>query len=271
MFHLLHPREHDYARIQVRPHIISSPADGKWRCCAAKGGSNHMSHTVGAGTTAAAHGRRPFPAAPGICTSLHLTPPAWTAACRMRGTHTTHACICLKTTLCELALLVWSFLPLKALQTSWRRRTHLTDGKLTLTHFGGNRATIFAALLPLQALHQRGGGQRCQLFERIRDEVAGILMVECFLVLQTQALHQLEAADNSADGKLTLNEMISNPYVFYGSSGASTCTKWKYMHLTVHETNDILIQPARPFFGATDAPTSLSRPLRYSFNPRRSG
>ena len=34
-----------------------------------------------------------------------------------------------------------------------------------------------------------------------------------------QALHQLEAADNSGDGKLTLNEMISNPYVFYGSSG----------------------------------------------------
>ena len=30
-----------------------------------------------------------------------------------------------------------------------------------------------------------------------------------------QALHQLEAADNSGDGKLTLSEMMSNPYVFY--------------------------------------------------------
>lgn len=74
-------------------------------------------------------------------------------------------------------------------------------------------------------------------------------MVECFLVSQMQALHQLEAADNSADGKLTLNEMISNPYVFYGSSGASTCTKWKYMHSTVHETNDILFNLCVLFVG----------------------
>jgi Ca2+-binding EF-hand superfamily protein len=33
-----------------------------------------------------------------------------------------------------------------------------------------------------------------------------------------QALHQMTAADNSGDGKLTLSEMVANPYVFYGSS-----------------------------------------------------
>jgi hypothetical protein len=38
--------------------------------------------------------------------------------------------------------------------------------------------------------------------------------------LTLQALHQMTAADNSGDGKLTLSEMVSNPYVFYGSSGA---------------------------------------------------
>jgi hypothetical protein len=36
---------------------------------------------------------------------------------------------------------------------------------------------------------------------------------------QLQALHQMTAADNSGDGKLTLSEMVANPYVFYGSSG----------------------------------------------------
>jgi hypothetical protein len=30
----------------------------------------------------------------------------------------------------------------------------------------------------------------------------------------------MTAADNSGDGKLTLSEMVANPYVFYGSSGA---------------------------------------------------
>ena len=33
----------------------------------------------------------------------------------------------------------------------------------------------------------------------------------------------MTAADNSGDGKLTLSEMVSNPYVFYGSSGAHAC------------------------------------------------
>ena len=49
-----------------------------------------------------------------------------------------------------------------------------------------------------------------------------------------QALHQMTAADNSGDGKLTLSEMVANPYVFYGSSGTKalvTSTDAKDWHL----------------------------------------
>jgi len=39
-----------------------------------------------------------------------------------------------------------------------------------------------------------------------------------------QAMHQMQGADNSGDGKLTLSEMMSNPYVFYSRWASHPCS-----------------------------------------------
>ena len=64
----------------------------------------------------------------------------------------------------------------------------------------------------------------CKALERLTSTTVEQLCTgiphECLHANNLQALHQMTAADNSGDGKLTLSEMVSNPYVFYGSSGA---------------------------------------------------
>lgn len=94
VFHLLHPREHDYARIQVRPHVISPPADGRWRGCAANGVVKpHVAHCGSRHDCCSAWA----PSVPGSTCHLHK-PSSHNACLDSRLPHERHAyrtCLCI--------------------------------------------------------------------------------------------------------------------------------------------------------------------------------
>ena len=90
----------------------------------------------------------------------------------------------------------------------------------TLNNFAGScwgNACVRLSLSTANMDVHRAGHPACSS-QKVLSRLTPGLEGEIHPISAAQALHQIEVADNSGDGMLTMSEMLSNPLAFYSSS-----------------------------------------------------